>query len=122
MIREEEIYKALIEQNIGTFNEETQDEEEDIYSGDDLISAFIRGAQWADNHPKNVWHDAKVVTPPQDEEVIVLLDDIHCGSSYKIAFGHIVDKTRCIDYNGWNIPNVVCWMPCPQIPFGIKEE
>lgn len=67
------------------------------------------------------WRHANIVTPPQDQEVIVLLDDIHCGSNYKIAFGHIVDKTRCIDYNGWNIPNVVCWMPCPQIPYE-KEE
>lgn len=79
------------------------------------------GLEIADEHPVNVWHDAKIFTPTQDKEVIVLCDDIHCGSNYKIAFGHIVDKTKCVDYNGWNIPNVVLWMPCPQIPYE-KEE
>ena len=62
------------------------------------------------------WRDVKIVTSPQDEEVIVLVDAIHCGSNYKIVFSHIVDKTRCVDYNRWNIPDVEYWMPCPQIP------
>ena len=84
-------------------------------------ASFEAGAEWADSHPVNVWHDANIVVPPQDEEVIVLIDDIHCGSNYKIAFGHIVDKTRCVDYNGWNIPDVVCWMPCPKIPYWNEE-
>ena len=33
-----------------------------------------------------------------------------------ISFGHIVDKTICQDYNGWNIPNVVYWFPMPKLP------
>ena len=90
-----------------------------IYNAE--IASFEAGVKWSDEHQNNVWHDANIVIPPQDEEVIVLIDDIHCGSNYKIAFGHIVDKTRCVDYNGWNIPDVVCWMPCPQIPYE-KEE
>ena len=50
--------------------------------------------------------------PPVDEEVIALL-----GEENMISFAHIVDKDRCVDYDGWNIPDVKCWIPCPQ-----KEE
>ena len=48
--------------------------------------------------------------PPVDEEVIALL-----GEENKISFAHIVDKDRCIDYDGWNIPDVKCWIHCPKI-------
>ena len=54
--------------------------------------------------------------PKQDEEVIVLCDELNTAPCYKIAFGHIVDKTICKDYNGWNIPNVVYWFPMPKLP------
>ena len=69
------------------------------------------------------WHSVKKALPPKDEEVIVLTDiitkdglDVGFG---RIAFGHIVDKSVAIDYNGWNIPGVRLWMPMPEIP---KEE
>ena len=54
--------------------------------------------------------------PKQDEEVIVLCDELNTAPCYKIAFGHIVDKTICKDYNGWNIPSVVYWFPMPKLP------
>ena len=54
--------------------------------------------------------------PEQDEEVIVLVDDLNTSPNYKIAFGHVVDKERFKDYNGWNIPNVVYWFPMPKLP------
>ena len=44
--------------------------------------------------------------PAIDEEVIALV-----GEYNKISFAHIVDKKRCVDYDGWNIPNVKCWIP-----------
>lgn len=66
------------------------------------------------------WIDVKEELPPMDEEVIVLTDilvdnSISIGLG-KIAFAHIVDKDKCIDYNGWNIPGVRYWIPCPPIP------
>lgn len=65
------------------------------------------------------WHPS-TEHPPIDEEVIVLTDIITKGGLNagfgKIAFGHIVDKSVAIDYNGWNIPGVRYWMPCPEIP------
>ena len=48
--------------------------------------------------------------PAIDEEVIALL-----GEENMITFAHIVDKERCVDYDGWNIPEVKCWIPCPKI-------
>ena len=48
--------------------------------------------------------------PAIDEDVIALV-----GEFNKISFAHIVDKDRCFDYDGWNIPDVKCWIPCPKI-------
>ena len=48
--------------------------------------------------------------PLIDEEVIALV-----GEENMISFAHIVDKDRCVDYDGWNIPEVKCWIPCPKI-------
>ena len=61
------------------------------------------------------WIDASI-HPPVDMEVIVLIDDYNTSPNYQIAFGHIVDKEKFKDYNGWNIPNVVCWFPMPKLP------
>ena len=48
--------------------------------------------------------------PAIDEEVIALV-----GEDKMISFAHIVDKKRCVDYDGWNIPDVRLWIPCPKI-------
>ena len=48
--------------------------------------------------------------PAIDEEVIALV-----GEYNKISFAHIVDKNKAIDYDGWNIPDVKCWIPFPKI-------
>lgn len=48
--------------------------------------------------------------PQVDEEVIALV-----GENKMISFAHIVDKKRCFDYDGWNIPEVKCWIPFPKI-------
>ena len=34
--------------------------------------AFIEGAEWADNHPVNVWHDAS--EEPKEHSKIVIID------------------------------------------------
>lgn len=60
----------------------------------------------SDNH---AWRPS-TEHPFVDEEVIALV-----GKYNKISFAHIVDKERCVDYDGWNIPEVKCWIPCPNI-------
>lgn len=65
------------------------------------------------------WKSVDEELPPMDEEVIVLLayyGEVRMDPIYKIAFGHIVNKEYCIDYNGWNISGVMFWMPMPEIP------
>lgn len=62
------------------------------------------------------WHSVDECLPEIDEEVIVLADRLNLGSLFAIAFGHIVDKEKAVDYNGWNIQGVRYWMPCPKIP------
>lgn len=62
------------------------------------------------------WHSVDESLPPVDEEVIVLADRLNLGSLFVIAFGHIVDRNLCSDYNGWNIPRVKYWMPMPELP------
>lgn len=61
------------------------------------------------------WIDASVSKPVRDVEVLVLLKTVAEGC-YKIAFGHIVDKSKCVDFNGWNIEGVRYWLPCPELP------
>ena len=80
-----------------------------------LLSDITR----VDGHSKLLWISVKDRLPEQDEEVIVLCDDLNISQFYKISFAHIVDKTMCQDYNGWNIPNVVYWFPMPKLP---KEQ
>lgn len=70
--------------------------------------------QMLDAAPRWISVDEKL--PEMDEEVIVLTDELGTTPIYKISFGHIVNIERCIDYNGWNIPGVKYWMPCPEIP------
>ena len=61
------------------------------------------------------WIDASLSQPEHDVEVIVLLETV-AEDCYKVTFGHIVDKSKCVDYNGWNIEGVRYWLPCPKIP------
>ena len=105
LIREKEIYKAGVEKShmqcIGPAV---------------FVDGFIEGAKWAEENPKLHWISVTDSLPKQDEEVIVLCDELNTAPVYKISFGHIVDKTICKDYNGWNIPNVVYWFPMPKLP------
>ena len=66
------------------------------------------------------WHSVDESLPPMDEEVIALSDTATSGKKLpwadRICFAHIVDTNIAVDYNGWNIPGVRYWMPCPKIP------
>ena len=49
------------------------------------------------------WVSVEELLPDTDVEVIVLT------KAGRVSFGHIVDKGRAVDYNGWNIRNVEYW-------------
>lgn len=94
--------------------------EQDMYSslidGSNRLKreVFIKGYEQAE---KDLGLHPSTEHPPVDEEVIVLLG--RYDGFPQIAFGHIVDQSIAIDYNGWNIPGVKYWMPRPKLP---KEE
>lgn len=111
MTREEEIKKASVKANPDIV----------VRPGAKILReccrlSFQQGAKWADDNPKLPWISVKESLPKQDEEVIVLCDELNTAPCYKISFGHIVDKTICKDYNGWNVPGVVYWFPMPKLP------
>lgn len=40
------------------------------YTEHDIKQAFEKGAEWADNHPKNVWHDASEIPRMNHKNII----------------------------------------------------
>jgi len=107
----EQIRADLVKQPV----DELEEAAENIYKTPFGTRAedFIAGAEWM---ARQGWISVDERLPEMDEEVIVLTDELGTAPIYKIAFGHIVDVKRCIDYNGWNIPGVKYWMRCPKIP------
>ena len=51
----------------------------------------------------NRWYNVHDLLPAIDAECIVLNEE------GRISFAHMVDKAVAVDYDGWNIPNVVWW-------------
>lgn len=92
------------------------DTDQEIDLSEKIKMTFKAGAEWAS--PR--WISVNEKLPPEDEEVIVLTNEAN-GHTLPIAchlcFAHIVsDKTMFVDYDGWNIPQVRYWMPCPELP------
>lgn len=44
------------------------------YSAEDLARAFRDGAEWADEQPANVWHDASEM-PKEEEWILIQFDE-----------------------------------------------
>lgn len=63
MTREEEIKKAARSYVSG-----------DTLSNQSILIHFANGADWADLHPKNVWHDASEM-PKEGEWILIQIDD-----------------------------------------------
>ena len=68
-----------------------------------------QGEEYKVSSDKPAWRPS-TEHPQVDEEVIALV-----GDNKMISFAHIVDKNICVDYDGWNIPDVKCWLPCPKM-------
>lgn len=74
---------------------------------------FIGGAQWADEHPKNPWRDAKKDPPKDDRDVFIKwgkndpAQRLHGVGSYH--------KSLFPENNGWSINDVTHWMPIPEL-------
>ena len=68
------------------------------------------GSVYKVSSDKQEWRPSTEHPLVVDEEVIALV-----GENKMISFAHIVDKNKAIDYDGWNIPDVRWWIPCPKI-------
>lgn len=80
------------------------------------------------------WHPVNESLPEIDEEVIVLTNEMNghtLDTARHLCFAHrpnpngwdgkniITGEEEHFDvqtYDGWNIPGVRYWMPCPKIP------
>jgi len=83
---------------------------------------------------KKEWISVEDSLPPIEQEVIVLSDYIHgkyVKDAHAISFGHRpnpdgwtgknidtgeVKHYEAVTYDGWNIPGVTHWIPCPPVP------
>lgn len=113
MTREEEIKYAS--KDYVNYLLDKQEYHNENYTEDDIRQAFEKGAKWADSNTILSWISVEDSLPRQDEEVIVLCDKLNVSSSYEISFAHIVNKDKCKDFNGWNIPGVKYWFPVPVL-------
>ena len=69
MTREEEIKYAS--KDYVNYLLDKQEYHNETYTEYDIKQAFEKGAEWADNHPINVWHDASEV--PNENTSIVFM-------------------------------------------------
>lgn len=95
-------------------------------------NAFIKGYELAEKDLG--WHSVDECLPEIDEEVIALTNQMNgktLDTARRICYAHRPDPKgwdgRSLDtgevkhydvvtYDGWNIPGVRYWMPCPKIP------
>ena len=85
------------------------------YTEYDIKQAFEKGAEWADEHPKNVWHDASE-KPHVKEWLLVRLDK----DNYKIL--HLKDLYIDLWCDWCKIFNFIRWAYIDDIlPKGGEE-
>ena len=129
MTREEEIWDAINNLQIGVYNEDDSSDN-DEYDGSDIQDAFYLGARWADENPKSPWisvnddlpcnHSDLVLTynnrPFLTRFVYVITDNIHTL---------FLCNMKKSDNNIWiwnysSKDKITHWMPIPELPKEIK--
>lgn len=72
----------------------------------DFKEGFLAGAQWADQHPVNPWHDASKELPKKDGRYLIKeYDGYLCALSFVDGDWKTFGLQRDIKY----------WMPIPEI-------
>ena len=88
----------------------------------DILAAYRNGAEWADEHPCQLWKDAQGDDLPKIEREVIVID-----IRGKVSYGHRPDakgfdcknidtgeiehlEPKTYDKGGWNIPNVKYWL------------
>lgn len=75
----------------------------DRFCKENMYSAYIVGAMWADIHPKNVWHDESE-EPKHGEDIIAICDGVPvAGVFMKHLFGKGIFRYHCLQCD-WYSP------------------
>ena len=119
MTREEEIYNAINNLQIGAYNEDDP-LDNDEYDGNDLQNAFCTGAKWADNNLKSPWISVKDDLPCNHKELL-LSTGYHTVTVFTYKSGGACGVDNMIVRNGkweWEVrkENYLYWMPIPNLP------
>lgn len=88
-----------------------------------LECAYIKGAEWADEHPKSPWHSVADGDLPQNNTYCFFSIGIN-----EIEIGHVMDG--CVHFNStekpWMLKDMDYWMEIPKLPkerrWKMKEE
>ena len=97
MLREEVKYAS---KDYVNYLLDKQEYHKEKYTEYDIKQAFEKGAEWADAHPKNVWHDASE-KPHAKKWLLVQLDKDY----YKILYLWYID----LWYDWCKIFNFIRW-------------
>ena len=106
---DEKIRRWIIDDIRYNINNEPLNNSEYKKKAEKAIAWLEKHCEVYNSSVNNAWRPS-TEHPAIDEEVIALV-----GENKMISFAHIVDKDKAIDYDGWNIPDVKCWIPCPKI-------
>ena len=133
MTREEEIWNAINNLQIGDYNEDDPSDN-DEYDGSDLQNAFCAGAKWADANPKSPWISVDEDLPYNHEELMVkdekgrwetkrvLVRIQETDTSFKSPyFADCMMSKRDGEESGflWHLCSqgyITHWMPIPELP------
>lgn len=97
------------------------------YDSRDIIQVAKDFAEWADEHPKNPWRNAKIELPVEKNVKSISIDCFIRTSKglYFSAFYDYQFKDWYIDGHGYSSINtlgyVTHWMPIPETPKGGEE-
>lgn len=82
-----------------------------------LECAYIKGAEWADEHPKSPWHSvADGDLPTKDGEYLVLVLGVAEFFCYNVESNYW-SKSRAFFYKDWCAQKEIThWMEIPQLP------
>lgn len=99
MTREEEIKCAS--KDYVNYLLDKQEYHNEKYTEHDIKQAFEKGAEWADNHPKNVWHDASEI-PRMNHKNIIYQTNYCSLFNVHIAFVPTCLRSGKITSYSWN--------------------
>lgn len=106
MTREEQIREAALVYSFDTDGGHTGD----LNTGRD---DFMEGAEWADAHPVNPWHNVADGDLPADNTYCLFLVGID-----NIERGHVMDG--CVHFDStekpWMLKDMDYWMEIPKTP------